>query len=232
MQNHPFNVTGWHRFLFGDASAAFLLEVLLRTGLTWFLLTVTMRLLGRRVAAQYTLFEISIAVTLAAAIGVPLQASNRGMLPPLVIALVAVVLQRTLARAGTKSRRVETLISTDVTLLVSDGRLDARALRRTAMPKEKVFEAIRMRGLQHLGQIGRLYMEPSGAFSVVPARPVRPGLTVLPRIDTELVREGAVQGWYVCEQCGGALEAQHQPDAPCAHCDGSRWMPAVRELER
>jgi uncharacterized membrane protein YcaP (DUF421 family) len=51
-----------------------------------------MRLLGRWVAAQYTLFEISIVVTLAAAIGVPLQASNRGMLPPFVIALVAVAL--------------------------------------------------------------------------------------------------------------------------------------------
>ena len=90
MQQHPFRLDDWHRFLFGNASWTFLLEVLLRTSITYILILVAMRLLGRRIAAQYTLFEISIVVTLAAAIGVPLQAANRGMLPPFIIALVAV----------------------------------------------------------------------------------------------------------------------------------------------
>ncbi len=153
VENHPFSLTDWHRFLFGNTSSLFLLEVLLRTGVTYVLLVIAMRLLGRRVAAQYTLFEISIVVTLAAAIGVPLQASNRGMLPPLVIALVAIVLQRLIARLGTTHRRLETLISTDVTLLVSEGRLEMDELARAAMPREKVFEAMRIKGWQHLDRL-------------------------------------------------------------------------------
>jgi hypothetical protein len=59
MKDRPFGLIDWHRFLFGNASQPFLLEVLLRTSVTYVLLIVAMRLLGRRVAGQYTLFEIS-----------------------------------------------------------------------------------------------------------------------------------------------------------------------------
>ena len=147
-----------------------------------------MRLLGRRIAAQYTLFEISIVVTLAVATGIPLHASNRGVLPPLIIALVAVVLQRFFSRIGAAHRRIETLLSTDVSLLVRDGRFELKELSRAALPREKIYEAMRLRGLQHMGQISRLYMEPSGAFSFVLAQPARPGLSAIPEFDEELRR--------------------------------------------
>jgi uncharacterized membrane protein YcaP (DUF421 family) len=228
----PFRLDDWHRFLFGNASWPFLLEVLLRTGLTYCLLIVAMRLLGRRVAAQYTLFEISVVVTLAAAIGVPLQAANRGMLPPVVIALVAIVLQRLLARAGTADRRVETLIATDVTLLVREGRLQPDELARTAMPREKIFEGMRLAGWQHLGQISRLYMEPSGAFSFIPMRPSKPGLSVLPAIDEALRSEGRVEKCFACICCGNTEEVENAGGLKCATCGARQWMYAVTEVEQ
>jgi uncharacterized membrane protein YcaP (DUF421 family) len=231
LQEHPFRLDDWHRFLFGNASWQFLLEVFLRTGVTYVLLVVSMRLLGRRVAAQYTLFEISIVVTLAAAIGVPLQASNRGMLPPFVIALVAVVLQRALALVGANHRRFETLISTDVSLLVLEGQFRLAELARTAMPREKIYEAMRLRGLQHLGQVSRLYMEPSGAFSVTLARPARPGLSVLPCFDEELREEARAPGWYACLNCANAVENQARPEESCTACGVAAWTYAAQELE-
>lgn len=235
MQSHPFSLSDWHRFLFGNASWPFLLEVLLRSGVTYVLLVIAMRLLGRRVAAQYTLFEISIVVTLAAAIGVPLQAANRGLLPPFLIALVAIVLQRLIARAGITHRRVETMISTDVTLLARDGRFELSELGRAAMPRQKVYEAMRFQGWQHLGQISRLYMEPSGKFSFIPARPARPGLSVLPEIDAELRDEARVDGFRACLHCGNTVETvDGEPDdaRTCEHCGSHNWTFAVTEVER
>jgi uncharacterized membrane protein YcaP (DUF421 family) len=235
LQSPPFRLTDWHRFLFGNASWHFLLEVLLRTCATYVLLVIAMRLLGRRVAAQFTLFEISIVVTLAAAIGVPLQAANRGMLPPFLIALVAVALQRIIAAAGITHRRVETMISTDVTLLAREGRLEHAELARAAMPREKVYEAMRLAGWQHLGQISRLYMEPSGAFSFIPARPAKPGLSVLPAIDEELRDEARVPGCSACLQCGNTVqtdESGHADDLRCENCGSREWTFAVTEVER
>ncbi|MEZ2354899.1 DUF421 domain-containing protein [Caballeronia sp. RCC_10] len=232
MESRPFSLADWHRFLFGNASWPFLLEVLMRTGVTYVLLVIAMRLLGRRVAAQYTLFEISIVVTLAAAIGVPLQAANRGMLPPLLIALVAIGLQRLIARAGINHRQVETMVATDVTPLVREGRFEAAELKRAAMPREKIYEAMRLAGWQHLGQISRLYMEPSGSFSFIPARPAKPGLSVLPEIDEELRKESRVDGYCACLTCGNTVRATQAEAHDCNHCGAHDWTYAVTEVER
>lgn len=72
------------------------------------------------------------------------------------IALVAIGLQRCIARAGSTHRRLETLVSTDVTLLASEGRLQLDELLRAGMPREKVFEAMRIEGCQHLKTLRRL----------------------------------------------------------------------------
>ncbi|MGI4813285.1 MAG: YetF domain-containing protein [Janthinobacterium lividum] len=231
MGNPPFRLSDWHRVLFGNASWPFLFEVALRTGLTYVLLVIAMRLLGKRVAAQFTLFEVSIVVTRAAAIGVPLQAANRGMLPPLLIAAVVIVLQRCLGRLGVRHRRVETAISTDIAVLVRDGRLMLKNMRHTVMGRNKVFELLRMHGFQHLGQIRRAYLEPSGSFSVVASVPTRPGLSVIPAFDTELQEQAEVPGYFACEACGNTVTREQSPDFACADCGAKAWRVAVGDLE-
>jgi hypothetical protein len=65
-QPKPIQLTDWHRILAGGTPWEFLLEVVLRAAFTYLLLLVAMRLLGKRVAAQLTLFELSMVVTMAA----------------------------------------------------------------------------------------------------------------------------------------------------------------------
>ena len=232
MHPPPFSLTDWHRFLFGNASWPFLVEVLARTTITFVLLIVAMRLLGRRVAAQYTLLEVSIVVTLAAAVGVPLQASSRGMLPPFLIAAVVIVLQRALTSFGVRHRRVENFIATDISLLVRDGQFHLPGLIRTGMPRERIFEVLRLGGCQQLGQISRLYMEPSGKFSFVRLPVQRPGLPVIPEFDKELLVEARASGCYACRHCGHVLECADIPLADCDDCGRQKWVNAVGQLRR
>jgi uncharacterized membrane protein YcaP (DUF421 family) len=119
-----------------------------------------------------------------------------------------------------------------VTLLASEGHLEQAELARTAMPREKVFEAMRVEGWQHLGQISRLYMEPSGSFSFIPARPSRPGLSVLPAIDDELRAEGRVDGCSACTECGTTIDTAEPQGRVCERCGSRDWTYAVTELER
>lgn len=73
------------RLVFGQNPPTFLLEVIVRAVICFVLIIIALRLLGRRVASQYTLFELSAVVTLAGTMGVPLLDDKRGLLPPLVI---------------------------------------------------------------------------------------------------------------------------------------------------
>jgi hypothetical protein len=213
----------WHRLLFGEASPWFLLEVGLRAALTYAGVVGFMRLLGARVAGQFTLFEMSVTVVIAAAIGVPLQSADRGLLPALLLVLTMVALQRIIAEVGLRRRRVQTRISGDVSLLLVDGRLRLDELRRNALARETVYGQVRACGYIHLGQVCRIYLEPSGAFTVVPAVPSVPGLPVVPVAETGLLALMPERG-VVCAACGGLLAGpQHNP---CAACGGRDRVPA------
>ncbi|WP_187263510.1 DUF421 domain-containing protein [Pontibacter beigongshangensis] len=81
----------------------FLLEVVLRVFFIYLLIMLCMRLMGKRMAAQLSNLEMSALVSLAAAVGVPILAPERGLLPAVIIALVVVVIQRIISHYASRS---------------------------------------------------------------------------------------------------------------------------------
>lgn len=84
----------WARVWMGEVPPSFLLEAVLRTLFLFLLLIIGMRIFGKRMAAQLTRIEMIGLFSLAAAIGVPLQAPDRGLLPAVIIAIVVVSIGR------------------------------------------------------------------------------------------------------------------------------------------
>ena len=155
MKPDEIHLTDWHRLLVGQAPWAFLVEVLARAVVTYVILLVAMRLMGKRVAGQMSALELTIVVTLGAAIGVPLQAPDRGMVPAVVILLVAVVYQRGLNFWAFKSRKAELAFQGDVSLIVKEGCLDLGEMCAAVLSRERLFSVLREQGLVHLGQVKR-----------------------------------------------------------------------------
>ncbi|RRW42681.1 DUF421 domain-containing protein [Pseudomonas luteola] len=231
MQAKQFSLADWHRILFGETPWTFLIEVVIRAGLTYVLIMMAMRLLGRRVASQYTLFELSVVVTLAGAIGVPLQSQERGMLPPLIIMAGVIIFQRVTARLTMRHPKVNHAVSGSVMTAITNGRLELAVLRKTVLSREKIFALLRMRNIQHLGQLSRVYIEPSGSISIVLTDQPCPGLSIIPEIDTELREAVASRDHFSCTSCGYTLKTQQEPQCACEYCKAERWMPAAVELE-
>lgn len=230
MDHHSVDLTDWHRLLVGKLPWTFLIEVLLRASVIYLLLMLAMRLLGKRVAAQLTLFELSVVVTLAATIGVPLESSKHGLLPAMVILAVVILLHRGLSLLALRHRGIEKVMSGDIALLVQDGCLLLHNLRRVVLPREKLYAILRGSGVQHLGEVGRLYLEPSGSFTLIRAQPPAPGLSILPDFDAELRREAMLRERFVCQSCGKPAAAAGQPTTPCPVCGAGEWTEAVETL--
>jgi uncharacterized membrane protein YcaP (DUF421 family) len=166
-QQQPIQFADWHRILAGTAPWTFLIEVGIRAAFTYLLLMVAMRLLGKRIAAQLTLFELSMIVTLAAIIGIPLQVPDRGLLPSVMLVGIVILLQRALALWGLKWRRIDLLTTGDVMILMRDGRMLLGKMEDAVLSREKIYSVLRGEGIQHLGQVERLYLESSGSHSKV-----------------------------------------------------------------
>jgi uncharacterized membrane protein YcaP (DUF421 family) len=226
MGSSSIELTDFHRILLGELPWSFLIEVVGRVAFVYLLLLVCMRLMGKRMAGQVSRTEMVALVSLAAAIGLPIQTAERGLLPSMVVALTVVLVERIATRLGADHARVEHLIDGGRTTLVQDGALQLPALRGTQISRERVFSQLRSRNIKHLGSVRRLYIEANGGFSLVPEPEPRPGLSISPIIDEELSAQQKRSEQQVCEQCGRRRDRSSRT-APCSGCGGTRLTHAI-----
>lgn len=184
-----------------------------------------MRLMGKRMASQLSRNEMLALVSLAAAIGVPLQAPDRGILAAVVIAAVVVFIQQMLASLASRNQRFESATQGDMTVLITDSTLNLEKMKVTGITKEKAFSQLRSNGIRHLGEVKRLYFEADGSFAMIRNTQARPGLGILPEDDTDFIRQVCrPTDVPVCKRCGLTLG---RDDRNCGKCGSDERVNAV-----
>src|SRR5688500_6191749 len=114
------DITDLSRILFGEVPGEFFIEIIIRLVIMYIIALVTLRLMGKRMAAQLCRNELADLVSISAAIGVSIQAPDRGLLPSVVIAIVIVLVGRFISRLASKRRRFEELSQGQLSVLVKD----------------------------------------------------------------------------------------------------------------
>lgn len=225
MNTEDFKIWDWQRVFVGEVPPAFLLESVLRVVVLYLLLIISMRLLGKRIASQLTRNELAAMVSLAAAIGVPILAPDRGIVPPFVIALVVVAISRLVALLSAKKAKLEVITQGSIETLVSKSILNIKSMTKSRIPKERVFAQLRTDSLRHLGEVDRLYIEANGSFTLIKAREVKPGLAIIPTNDPEFLGQLKRTEIQVCNFCGKRRH-NHNEDK-CSNCEHNDWSQAV-----
>jgi uncharacterized membrane protein YcaP (DUF421 family) len=225
MKKEDIHLGDWQRMFFGEVPGGFYWEVVLRIAVIYLILMVSMRLMGKRMASQLSRNEMIALVSLSAAIGVPLQAPDRGILAAVVIAAAVILIQQQISRAAFRNETIESVTQGEMSVLVMDGRLKLSSMKVTGITWEKVFSQLRSRSIRHLGEVKRLYFEADGTFTMVRETEVQPGLSILPEIDDAFARQVSKQTHQVvCRRCGQT----HLLAAPrCSVCSGGDFVPGV-----
>jgi uncharacterized membrane protein YcaP (DUF421 family) len=228
MKPEEIHLNDWQRIFIGDVPGGFYLEVILRISIIYLILMVSMRLMGKRIASQLSRSEMIAMVSLAAAIGVPLQSPDRGILAAVVIAVIVVSVQQVIAKISTKSESLETLTQGDISPLIEDGHLNLVQMKKTGITRERVFSQLRNASISHLGEVKRLYFEAGGTFTLVKSIDINPGLPVLPIWDKAYQQEiSQTCEEMVCQVCGMKLPENSQ-DQKCTNCQNDVFINAVK----
>ncbi|OON68450.1 DUF421 domain-containing protein [Hymenobacter sp. CRA2] len=229
MKPEDIHLTDYMRIILGQVPWSFLFEVVLRMVFLYLLLIISMRLMGKRMAGMLSRIEMSGMVTLAAAIGVPLLAPDRGLLPAVIIAAVVIIAQRTIARLGVDHKQLEQITQGDIGIVVVDGRLQYPAMVKAVLSQERLFAELRYAGIDNLGKIKRAYMEANGSFTILKETDPRPGLTLIPSWDRDFIEEQPKSpDDYACCNCGFVRHSiGHAPNTACDACSHKEWTPAV-----
>jgi uncharacterized membrane protein YcaP (DUF421 family) len=217
----------WMRMFVGNAPPEFFIEIIIRIVFIFILLVIAMRFMGLRMAAQLNRIEMISLFSLAAAIGVPLQAPDRGLLPAVVIAVIVVAIGHLVATISFHNQKFEQLAEDDYTTLVKDGVLQMNRLKKTRMTVERLLAQLRSESIRHLGEVKRLYFEAKGSFTLIKEEQPKPGLAVIPASDTDFLNEQKQDAAMVCRTCGARQETADGYTKRCSNCKDDKWLPAI-----
>jgi uncharacterized membrane protein YcaP (DUF421 family) len=226
MEKEDISIKDIHRILFGEMPLEFFIEVIIRTAFLYLLLMLSMRFMGKRMASSLSRTEQVALVSLAAAIGMPLQAADRGLLPAVIIATIVVTTEKLISFWSYKNQRFEKRAQDKLDILVSDSVLELKIMRKIRISKERVFAQLRSEGLTCLGEVKRLYIEANGSFTLIKKEAPTAGLSLIPDWDKEYQnKQQKSSDLFVCNSCGNE---RMNNEIYCPHCNKHEWIPAVK----
>jgi uncharacterized membrane protein YcaP (DUF421 family) len=141
-----------------------------KTAVIYVFLIVGLRLLGKRELGQMSLYDLVMIIVLGNAVQNAMINNDNTLGGGLVAATVLLVLNRILNELTVRSKRVAQLLAGEPVLIVSDGALLLRPMKRQGITVEQVQAALREHGMQDLSQAHMCVLEVDGTISVVPRR--------------------------------------------------------------
>ena len=227
MKPEELHINQWQRILVGEVPPSFYIELGIRATVIYLLLMIAMRLMGKRMSSQLGRNELAAMVSLAAAIGVPLQAPDRGLLPAIVIAIVVVFTERWIASKAYKSQKFEKFSQGNIDLLVKDAVIDFQTMKKVRITRERLLARLRASGIKQLGKVERLYMEANGSFTLIEQKEIQPGLSIIPAWDENYHQRFKKTDILVCLTCGYPQKNSCDHSVICPNCNDRIWTNAV-----
>lgn len=218
----------WSRVLWNDLPAVFLLEVLFRSVVMFIVLLVALRLVGKRGVRQLSIFEVVIIISLGSAAGDPMFYEDVGMLHAIMVFVAIIGLYRLVTWFMAKSLWFENLVEGKAIYLVRDGKFAFDDFKKESLSQDEFFAELRVRQVEHLGQVKYAILETNGDFSIIfyPDDEVRPGLPLLPDEfcrKSPHIQHAAV---YACAFCGHT-ETLAPGEYCCPVCARNEWVRAL-----
>lgn len=228
MKPYEIHLTDWLRILVGEVPASFYIELFIRASIIYVLLLIAIRFMGKRMSGQLSRNDLAAMVSLAGAIGVPLQAPDRGIVPAVIIAVVVVVIARWIGAKSYKNQNFEKFSQGNISVLVKDSVLDLKVMKKARMPRERLVAQLRSKSVKQLGSVKRFYMEASGSFTLIEEEEPKPGLSILPRWDKDYTdRFKKSKEIKVCQSCGFTQKEPFDNKSKCSNCGDVAWTEAV-----
>lgn len=228
MKPYEIHLNDWLRVLAGEVPWSFYIELIIRAAVFYLLLLVSIRLMGKRMSSQLSRNELAAMVSLAGAIGVPLQSPDRGILPAVIIAIIVVFIARWVAARAFKDQDFEKFSQGNISMLIKDSVMDLKTMKSARLSREQLVAQLRSKSVKQLGSVKRFYMEAGGSFTLIEEEKPKPGLSVLPRWDEGFhARFKKSAEIKVCQSCGFTQKKPFDEKSKCSNCGDCTWTDAV-----
>jgi len=218
----------WERILLNDLPIMFLGEVVLRTIIMFLVVLLTLKFTGKRGVKQLSVFEVVIIISLGSAAGDPMFYEDVGIVPAIMVFVIVLMMYRSVTWLLGKSKRFENFMEGTAKCLIEDGQFSLSSFQREDLAQDEFFAELRLKSIEHLGQVRYAYMETNGTISVFfyDDANVKFGLPLRPQLFNARSTVISKSGIYACTFCANT-QALEPTTGTCTICKRNEWVHAI-----
>jgi uncharacterized membrane protein YcaP (DUF421 family) len=143
------------------------MDIVVRAFLMYFFVLLLTRIVGRRELSTLQPFDLVLLVVIGDLVQQGVTQSDYSFTGLLIAVGTIAVLQATVSWIGFRSKKAGLVLEGEPIVIVQDGRLLERNLRRERMTPAEVLEAARAEGIEKLGDVQWAILETSGVLSFI-----------------------------------------------------------------
>ena len=143
------------------------MDIVLRTILVFFVMLLLTRVIGRRELSSLQPFDLILLIVLGDAVQQGLTQDDYSITGAFLVIFTFALLQVSVSWLGYKVPRTRPVLEGEPLIIVQDGELVERNLKRERLTSEEVAEAARQNGIAHLSEVRWAVLETSGVISFI-----------------------------------------------------------------
>ena len=147
------------------------MDIVLRTILVFGVLLVLMRVIGRRELSSLQPFDLILLIIVGDAVQQGLTQDDYSLTGAFLVIFTFAVLQVFVSRIGYRFPGVRPVLEGEPIIVVDDGKVIERNLRRERLTQEEIAEEARSNGIAHLAQVKWAVLETNGKISFIKKSP-------------------------------------------------------------
>jgi uncharacterized membrane protein YcaP (DUF421 family) len=148
-----------------------ILEKLLRPVIVYVVLILLLRLFGKRELAQLNPFDLVVLLSLSNTVQNAIIGDDNSVTGGIIGALGLLIINWLVIRTIFKHAKVARMLGGGSTVLISDGKVDPKAMKHESLSHEELIEVIHRQGFERLSQVRRCELEPNGSFYIEAMEP-------------------------------------------------------------
>jgi len=145
-----------------------LLVVAVRTFILYLSAITVVRIMGKRQLGELQPYDLVVAIVIAEIVAIPLGDTGIPLVHGIIALLVLLATEVALSVLSLRSEGLQRWISGTPSLLIRNGRVDERELRRLRVNVNDLMEQMRGSGYLNLSDVGYAILETNGKLSVIP----------------------------------------------------------------
>jgi uncharacterized membrane protein YcaP (DUF421 family) len=144
------------------------MDLAIRTAVIFFFIYLLMRIVGRRELSSLGAIDLVLLIVLGDAIQQGLTQDDYSVTGAMIAVSTIAIMQVSLSYIGFRFRRLRPVLEGEPIVIVQDGRVIERNLRRDRITLDEVLEEARQQQIASLDEVAWAVLEPNGKISFLP----------------------------------------------------------------